>query len=173
MREICLKEYERSEPVGLSVSERDALSEAIPSLSISHAAGESGKYTIRPSSTVGAVEVGGLSVVIKPKIGVGQLISLACYAMGRKRDDLVKFRGDFAYAEETALPEFLARAFAGATEKRSLADCCGAMSRGKRRCRRFAGASGSTIRSGAGSACRCRLRFATTSSRTTSYRTAS
>lgn len=117
MREISLKEYERSEPVGLSVSERDALSEAIPSLSISHVAGESGKYTLRPSSTVGAVEVGGLSVVIKPKIGVGRLISLACYAMDPRRDGLVKFGGDFAYAEETALPEFLARAFADAAEK--------------------------------------------------------
>lgn len=117
MREISLKEYERSEPVGLSVSERDALSEAIPSLSISHVAGESGKYTLRPSSTVGAVEVGGLSVIIEPKIGVGRLISLACYAMDPRRDGLVKFGGDFAYAEETALPEFLARAFAGAAEK--------------------------------------------------------
>ena len=117
MREISLKEYERSEPVGLSVSERDALSEAIPSLSISHVAGESGKYTLRPSSIVGAVEVGGLSVIIEPKIGVGQLISLACYAMARGRKDLVEFGGDFAYDEETALPEFLARAFAGAAEK--------------------------------------------------------
>lgn len=117
MREISLKEYERSEPVELSVSERDALNEAIPSLSISHAAGESGKYTVTPSSTVGAVEVGGLSVIIEPKIGVGRLISLACYAMARGRDDLVKFGGDFAYAEETALPEFLARAFAAAAEK--------------------------------------------------------
>ena len=173
MREISLKEYERSEPVGLSVSERDALSEAIPSLSISHVAGESDAYTLRPTSVVGAVEVGGLSVVIKPKIGVGQLVSLACYAMGRKRDDLVKYGGDFAYAEETALPEFSLTRSPAPPKKRSLADCCGAMSRGKRRCRRFAGASGSTIRSGAGSACRCRLRFATTSSRTTSYRTAS
>lgn len=117
MREISLKEYERSKPVGLSVSERDALSEAIPSLSISHVAGESGKYTLRPSSVVGAVEVGGLSVIIKPKIGVGQLVSLACYAMGGGRKGLVEFGGDFAYAEETALPEFLARAFADAAEK--------------------------------------------------------
>lgn len=117
MREISLKEYERSEPVELSVSERDALSEAIPSLSISHVAGESGKYTVTPSSTVGAVEVGGLSVIIEPKIGVGQLVSLACYAMGRGREGLVGFRGDFAYAEETALPEFVARAFADAAEK--------------------------------------------------------
>lgn len=117
MREISLKEYERSEPVGLSVSERDALNEAIPSLSISHVAGESGKYVLRPSSVVGAVEVGGLSAIIEPKIGVGQLVSLACYAMGGGRKGLVEFGGDFAYAEETALPEFLARAFAAAAEK--------------------------------------------------------
>ena len=117
MREISLKEYERSVPVGLSVSERDALSEAIPSLFISHVAGESGKYTVTPSSTVGAVEVGGLSVIIEPKIGVGRLISLACYAMGGGRKGLVGFGGDFAYDEETALPEFLARAFADAAEK--------------------------------------------------------
>ena len=117
MREIRLKEYERSKPVGLSVGERDALGEAIPHLSISHVAGESGKYRITPGSTVGAVEVNGLSVIIEPKIGVGQLISLACYAMARGRDGLVKFGDDFAYAEQSALPEFLAQALAAAAEK--------------------------------------------------------
>ena len=117
MREIRLKEYERSKPVGLSVGERDALGEAIPHLSIAHVAGESGKYRITPGSTVGAVEVNGLSVIIEPKIGVGQLISLACYAMARGRDGLVEFGGDFAYAEQSALPEFLAQALASAAEK--------------------------------------------------------
>jgi len=116
MREISLREYQPKEE-RLSEGELSALTQAKKDLGLSITPSGHGAYTVTPSSTVGAVEVGGLSVVIKSKIGVGQLISLACYAMGRKRDDLVKFRGDFAYAEETALPEFLARAFAGAAEK--------------------------------------------------------
>ena len=116
MREISLREYQPKEE-RLSEDELSALTQAKKDLGLSIEPSGHDAYTLRPSSTVGAVEVDGLSIIIEPKIGVGQLVSLACYAMGRKRDDLVKFGGDFAYAEETALPEFLARAFADAAEK--------------------------------------------------------
>ena len=116
MREISLREYQPKEE-RLSEDELSALTQAKKDLGLSIAPSGHGKYTLRPSSVVGAVEVGGLSVIVEPKIGVGQLISLACYAMARGRKGLVEFGGDFAYAEETALPEFLARAFADAAEK--------------------------------------------------------
>ena len=116
MREISLREYQPKEE-RLSEGELSALTQAKKDLGLSITPSGHDAYALRPSSIVGAVEVGGLSVIIEPKVGVGQLISLACYAMGRKRDDLVKFGSDFAYAEETALPEFLARAFADAAEK--------------------------------------------------------
>ncbi len=76
-------------------------------LSITPSTGESAKWTLTPSSTVGAVEVGDLSVLIEPKIGIRQLLSLACYAIGK-----VKFQAsDFDLPEESALPDALALAF--------------------------------------------------------------
>ena len=116
MREIRLKEYERDE-FRLSEDELSALTPEKENLGLSIEHSGHGAYELRTSSKVGAVEVNGLSVIIEPKIGVGQLISLACYAMARGRDGLVEFGDDFAYAEQSALPEILARALASAAEK--------------------------------------------------------
>ena len=63
-------------------------------------------YVLTPGSTVGVLEVGDLSVIIHPKIGIPQLLSLACYAIGQ-----IKFqREDFYYPEDVALPDVLALA---------------------------------------------------------------
>ncbi len=107
MRRIDLREYARSGPLPLSVAERGALGE-IPSLTVEPHPGEDGVYHLKPGSTVGAVEVGGLSVLIQPKIGIPQLLSLACYAIGR-----VKLRRqDFDFPDADALPDVLALALA-------------------------------------------------------------
>ena len=67
---------------------------------------EEGSYDLTPGSTVGAVKMGDLSVVIEPKIGISQLISLACYAIGK-----VKFQDmDVYLEEERTLPDALALA---------------------------------------------------------------
>ena len=112
MREISLREYEKSEPIALTVAQRDAL-EAVDGLSVTPVRGESDRYILRPSSIVGAVEVGGLSVLIRPKIKTSLLISLAYY----DPDGLVDLRDEFDYPEEWALPDALARMFAEAAEK--------------------------------------------------------
>lgn len=112
MREINLTEYQPCE-VRLSEDERSALAQAKKDLglAIEHNGGDS--YTLRPTSTVGAVEVGGLSVLIRPKIEIKQLISLACYRDWR---DLVQ-SSDFDFPEEWALPDVIAAMFAAAAEK--------------------------------------------------------
>ena len=103
MREINLQEYRRSEPIKLSVAERDALARVV---AIEPALGEDSTYILTPGSTIGAVEVGGLSALIEPKIGIPQVLSLACYAIGK-----VKFqREDFDFRAEDALPDALALA---------------------------------------------------------------
>ena len=108
MRRIDLKEHEESGPHTLSVAQRDAVSNAISSLAVTPVPGESGAYALKPGSTVGAIEVGDLSVLIQPKIGIPQLLSLACYAIGK-----VKFQPeDFDFADEDALPDVLALALA-------------------------------------------------------------
>ena len=118
MREIDLTEYRQSGAHTLSVPERDALSSALPSLAIAPVSGTADSYHLTPGSTVGAIEIGDLSVRIEPKIGITQLLSLACYAIGK-----VKFQAsDFNFPVEYALPDVLALALARAAR--------GAFSRG-------------------------------------------
>ncbi len=113
MRRVDLKEYEKSKPVALSVAERGAIREALPSLTLEPAPGSDGAYYVTPGSIVGAVEVGELSVLIKPKIGIPQLLSLACFAMSRFRPR----RELFDFPREYALPDVLALALASAARR--------------------------------------------------------
>ena len=106
MRKICLKEYAESNPHTLSITERDLLSKALPSLTLKTVSGTLDSYHLKPDSTVGAVEIGDLSILIRPKIGIPALLSLACYAIGR-----VKFQTEeFDFPEENALHDVLALA---------------------------------------------------------------
>ena len=110
MRRIDLQEHQPSAPLTLSATELRTLQreEGTLDLSIMPIVGGSSGYVVRPGSTVGAVETDGLSVLIRPKIGIPQLLSLACYAMGK-----VKFRNeDFDFPDKYALPDVLARALA-------------------------------------------------------------
>ena len=105
MREIDLREYATSAPLTLSVDERDALARHF-SVAVAPAVGTADEYTLTPGSVVGAVEIGGLSVRIAPKIGIGGLLSLACYATGK-----VELQArEFDFPEQSALPDALARA---------------------------------------------------------------
>ena len=77
VREIDLREYATSVPLTLSVEERDALlARKDLGLAIAPVTGTADKYTLTPGSVVGAVEIGGLSVRIAPKIGIGQLLAM-------------------------------------------------------------------------------------------------
>ena len=106
MRKVNLQEWQWSESFVLSAHDRDALRRAVPLESIEPVQGTLNEYRLRPGSHVGAVEVGDLSVLIKPKIGIPQVLSLACYAIGR-----IKFQAeDFVYHEQDALPEVLVTA---------------------------------------------------------------
>ncbi len=119
MRQIDLREYAPSEPCRFSPDELVVLLREAKSLDLSiRPTTSEGEYLLTPGSTVGAVEVGGLSVRIEPKIGIRQLLSLACYAIGR-----VRFQEtDFGFPEDTALPDALALALVRAAR--------GAFSRG-------------------------------------------
>ena len=114
MRQVNLQEYEQSEAVELTREERDELRDLVPSLAIEPAAGLDGAYWLRPGSTVGAVEIGDLSVLIEPKIGIPQLLSLTSYAMGVFKSQEERL---FDFEEEQALPDTLALALAAAARR--------------------------------------------------------
>lgn len=109
MRRIDLQEHKRSnDPVRLSAAECQQLRQVLRSLSFDPADNE-GEYYLTPGSTVGAIEIGDLSVLIEPKIGIPQLLSLACYALG-----VVDYQalGMFDFKRDEALPDMLACALA-------------------------------------------------------------
>ena len=112
MRKVDLCEYKRSEPILLSADERDALREA-GRVSVEPAEGSEGAYHLTPGSTIGAMEVGGLSVVIRPKLKIGRVLYLASYAMGAfdLRDE------GFEYPVADTLIEILALALGSAARR--------------------------------------------------------
>ena len=102
MRELDLREWQKSDPYSLKPSQLNALR----SLNISIDPVDEDKWVLTPSSTIGAVELDDLAVLIRPKIPIPQLLSLACYAI-----DKVKFQlSDFDFPEASALPDVLALA---------------------------------------------------------------
>ncbi len=112
MRPIDLKEYDSRE-YRLSVAERDALRATISSVGVEPCEGELNLYRLTPGATVGAIEIGDLSVFIEPKIGVPQLLSLACYATSKFKPQ----REMFDYPPEYALPDVLALALVTAARR--------------------------------------------------------
>ena len=113
-REIDLQEYKACGTFPLSITERDALAVSLPSVTIEPAKGMEGHYCLTAGSTVGAVVIGDLSVLIQPKIGIPQLLSLACYAIGayRQQDDR-----PFDFGERVTLPDALALALGNAARR--------------------------------------------------------
>lgn len=116
MRLIDLQEYRLSEPLYLSAIERDALRELLGARSVERADVDDPRrlYRLSAGSTVGAVDIGDLSVLIQPKVGIPKLLSMACYATGAFKPQ--EFRA-FDFEEEQALPDTLALALASAARR--------------------------------------------------------
>ena len=115
-RKIDLKEYEPSNHK-LSVGQLGALfheRKTIDLTSIEPIPGSESLYRLTAGSTVGAVEIGELSVLIEPKIEIPQLLSLACYAMGVFR---LQEERPFDFEEKETLPDTLALALAAAARR--------------------------------------------------------
>lgn len=115
MIKLNLKEYDSSE-YRLTTDQLDALLRESKTLdlTIEPVRGAKGRYRLKPGSTVGALEVDGVSVLIKPKIEMTRLLSLACYAMSSLefREELFDF-----IEEDESLPDILAIALSQAARK--------------------------------------------------------
>ena len=113
MRQIDLQEYHRSEPLLLSVSERYTLRAALPSLSVEPAPDRNDAYILTPGSTIGALDLGDVSVVIRPKLDISRVVFLASYAMGafKLQDD------GFDFESAPTLIEILALALSSSARR--------------------------------------------------------
>ncbi len=110
--QVDLTEYERSEAVTLSVRDRDALKQ-VRSLTIDPVPGTEDRYHLTPGSHVGALEIGNLSVSIRPKLPIGRVLYLASYAMGE-----IDFRQErFNFKDATSLIEVLIPALVAAANQ--------------------------------------------------------
>ena len=114
MHQINLHEYQESDPIPLEVEERDLFRVLLSSVSIEPMKHTSNKYRLRPGSVVGALEMEGLSVLIKPKIGIPQLLSMACYAMGLYKPQEQHL---FDFQKAQTLPDILALALIAAASR--------------------------------------------------------
>ncbi|MCY3931386.1 MAG: restriction endonuclease [Acidobacteria bacterium] len=118
MRTVNLTEWESSRPIPLSAGElaelvglRDELK-----LTIEPAGGPDGGYILKPGSTVGALDLGGLSVAIHPKLPIGRVLHLASWALGSPKT--VAFRPEsFGFKGEPTLVEALVPALALAARR--------------------------------------------------------
>ena len=114
MRAIDLQEYARSEPVQLSVAQRDSLTRIERSLTVEPAPGAEDEYYLTPGSVIGAFESGGLSVLIRPKLAIDRVLFLASYAMGAFK---LREMDRFDYADARTLVEAMALALAAAARR--------------------------------------------------------
>ncbi len=110
--QINLQEYASTESV-LSAAQLELLLHHAPALELSivPVVGKGDTFRLTTGSTVGAVEIGDLSIMIEPKVGVPQLLSIAAYAMGLFRPQEQR---PFDFAERQSLPDALALALASA-----------------------------------------------------------
>ena len=83
-------------------------------LSVEPVKGRKGSYKVTPGSTVGALTIGDVSVLIEPKIDIPKLLSLVCYALGFYRP---QERLPFDFEGADALPDILALALIDAARR--------------------------------------------------------
>ena len=112
MTQIDLKEYAPTDHA-LTAAQRDALLREASALdlSIEQIVDREGSYRLTAGPRVGAAEIGELSVLIEPKMGIPQVLSLACYAMGVFRPQQDR---PFDFRESESLPDTLAIALSSA-----------------------------------------------------------
>jgi 5-methylcytosine-specific restriction enzyme subunit McrC len=110
---IVVREYQDSEPIRLSVAERDALEQVAPALSVRAVPGSENLYTLNPGNMVGAIQLNDLRFELRPKLAIGRLLFLLSYSLkpGHWRDE------DFGFEGEPELFEAIVQGFAYQLER--------------------------------------------------------
>jgi 5-methylcytosine-specific restriction enzyme subunit McrC len=81
MRRLVLTEYKTSASTPLNITQRDALRQLIPGLTVEPAPGSTESYVLTGGSTVGVARVGDLTVELRPKVGIAPVLFLISYAL--------------------------------------------------------------------------------------------
>ena len=114
MRRLDLREHEESQPFRLSIDERETLRRSLPALSVEPAPDSENAYILKPGEIIGALDIGDLSVSIRPKLEIERVLFLASYAMGAFK---LRDRERFDFGDEETLVEALVPAFASAARR--------------------------------------------------------
>jgi 5-methylcytosine-specific restriction enzyme subunit McrC len=108
--ELTLREYQVSPGVYLTPHQRDELRRIAPSVSISPSPGTADRYDITPGSWIGAIHLGDLGIVIRPKIPIHRVLFMLSYTLDPKHWQQTGF--DFAEEQwlvEAVIPGFVAQ----------------------------------------------------------------
>ncbi len=101
MCELTLTEYQTMAGVRLSPEQRDGLLRVAPLVTVTPSLGQEGCYDLKPDSHVGAIQLPGLAVQIRPKIPIQRVLFLVSYALDpRKWED-----NPFGFKQERTLLE--------------------------------------------------------------------
>jgi 5-methylcytosine-specific restriction enzyme subunit McrC len=103
-----LTEYISKEAVRLSREQVDSLRKLAPSISVTPSIGKPADcYDLTPSSWIGAVELPGLAIQIRPKIAIGRVLFLLSYAMDPKHWKQTGFFAEENDLVEAVIPGFV------------------------------------------------------------------
>src|SRR4051812_44172107 len=80
---LRLREYQPTFRVPLSTAQRDELAKVV---AVRPSEGAEGLYDLLPGSTIGALRLDGLDVVIEPKVRIDRVFFMLSYALGRITD---------------------------------------------------------------------------------------
>ena len=105
MRRVELVEYGESSPVRLAGEQLRQLNALAAHIEVAPTPNGRDEYTLKATSYVGAVNVGDLVVVVRPKVSMDRVMFLITYAMdpGNWRRDPVTLRRDADVIEAVAL----------------------------------------------------------------------
>src|SRR4051812_24173468 len=107
-RLVELREHLDSQPIELAVDERDALRRAIPAMSIAPLPGTENSYVLNPRDAVGALTVGELKILIRPKLDIRRLMFLLGYSVNPR----AWRETPFDFEEDTQVVDAIAAALA-------------------------------------------------------------
>jgi len=101
MRALTLSEYQTTPAVELSLQQLRDLRAVAPSVAVTPTLDHDGYYDLTPGAQIGAINLGELSIVIRPKLPIDRLLFLLSYAL----DPLSWSPLPFDFQEEPSLVE--------------------------------------------------------------------